>query len=158
MAESKYLNRGGLEYLWSKVKSWINTWKQTNFGSGTYSVGSGHSLSVLDAITDYNPDSNIGTRIEVDDFQIISAKLLVSAEVSTARLTKPHGIAIIQKRTTLTKPEIATNRSGEDISVMILTIQEANNTTYLRQNYATYKDGDTINAAQGSGSITILFW
>lgn len=54
MAESKYLDRGGLEYLWSKVKSYISsylktsnisdlssfltTWKQINIGNGSYFV------------------------------------------------------------------------------------------------------------------------
>lgn len=41
MADKNYLDRGGLEHTWAKIKSWIQTylgsWKTTNFGSGTYS-------------------------------------------------------------------------------------------------------------------------
>ena len=41
MANKQYLDKGGLEHAWSKIKSWIQTylssWKTTNFGIGTYS-------------------------------------------------------------------------------------------------------------------------
>lgn len=59
MASKKYLDKGGLEHTWTKIKSWVNTqlagkansshthtysqitdlssWKTTNFGTGTYS-------------------------------------------------------------------------------------------------------------------------
>ena len=59
MANSKYLDGGGLQRAWDRIKSWVNTqlagkanashthtysqitdlstWKTTNFGSGTYS-------------------------------------------------------------------------------------------------------------------------
>lgn len=41
MASKKYLDKGGLEHAWAKIKSWIQTylssWKTTSFGSGTYS-------------------------------------------------------------------------------------------------------------------------
>ena len=40
MANKQYLDKGGLEHAWSKIKSWIQTylssWKTTNFGTGTY--------------------------------------------------------------------------------------------------------------------------
>ena len=44
MASKKYLDGGGLEHVWAKIKSYLNTWiadwKTTSFGSGTISVGS----------------------------------------------------------------------------------------------------------------------
>lgn len=36
MAESKYLDGGGLQRAWDRIKAYLTTWKTTNFGSGTY--------------------------------------------------------------------------------------------------------------------------
>ena len=65
---NKYLDQGGVEHLWSKIKSWANTqlsgkansshthtysqitnlstWKTNNFGSGSYSISSGYGFTV----------------------------------------------------------------------------------------------------------------
>lgn len=37
MADKKYLDGGGLAHLWDKIKSYLTTWKTSNFGTGTYS-------------------------------------------------------------------------------------------------------------------------
>ena len=37
MADKKYLDQGGLTHLWDKIKSYLTTWKASNFGTGTYS-------------------------------------------------------------------------------------------------------------------------
>lgn len=75
MATSKYLDQGGVERLWSRIKSYISsqvsslntkidgkansshthtygqitnlsTWKTNNFGSGSYSISSGYAITV----------------------------------------------------------------------------------------------------------------
>ena len=38
---NKYLDQGGLTHLWDKIKSYLEAWKTSNFGTGTYSnIGS----------------------------------------------------------------------------------------------------------------------
>lgn len=59
MAESKYLDGGGLTHLWSKIKAYYDaylvTWKTSNFGTGTYNnsgklyAESGAIVEVLDS-------------------------------------------------------------------------------------------------------------
>ena len=38
MATGKYLDGGGLAHLWDKIKSYLTTWKTSNFGAGTYEI------------------------------------------------------------------------------------------------------------------------
>lgn len=38
MADKKYLDKGGLAHLWDKIKSYLTTWKTSNFGTGTGSL------------------------------------------------------------------------------------------------------------------------
>lgn len=82
MADKNYLDRGGLEHTWAKIKSWVNTqlagkanlshthtysqitdlssWKTTNFGSGTINVDDASRINVNDMlqIHGFNPDTS----------------------------------------------------------------------------------------------------
>lgn len=46
MAESKYLDQGGVQHLWDKIKQYLSSWKTSNFGSGTIKVSADTILCV----------------------------------------------------------------------------------------------------------------
>lgn len=51
MANKQYLDKGGLERVWDRIKSYLTTWKTTNFGSGTYTNSGSLTISSSGSVT-----------------------------------------------------------------------------------------------------------
>ena len=86
---------GGLEHLWAKIKDWlegwITTWKQTNFGTGTYS-NSG-SITIPSNIDVSFDNVAISTKIiKVDVAFSIGCRASMTNSVT---LETDHGICFI---------------------------------------------------------------
>lgn len=92
MASKNYLDRGGLEHTWAKIKSWIQTylssWKTTNFGSGT--------------INNTGSISNSGDLLVNSDFELgyEDSEVIIEAQARTGQnqitINKGHGIKVVR--------------------------------------------------------------
>lgn len=96
MADKKYLDEGGLTHLWEKIKSYLETWKTSNFGTGTYS-NNGQLNIVNGTIT---AKGNVGLTSyavngSVSDF-VIGSQQSNSTSVYLNLTGVPHGIKIVQ--------------------------------------------------------------
>ena len=169
----RYVSKENLSQFWGGVKSWINsyltTWKQTNFGSGTYSVGSGssltieegHSLNVGKVIT--NDSIRAGEKLEFNDFQIVYTS--GTARNQAVRITKPHGFMMLVKNITgdLLTSKLIKNESGSSITVLRMSffmstsdgITKVSKTSSLD----SVENGSTLStSALETAFLCLLFW
>lgn len=80
---------GGLTHLWDKIKSYLTTWKVSNFGTGTYENNGKIKVSGKVTLTSYTTDES---RV---DFVVGSQK--TSSTTATLDLTGVlHGVKMVQ--------------------------------------------------------------
>lgn len=59
---SKFLDNTGLSHLWSKIKSYLISWKSENFGSGTYNNRGNFNIATSKSNFQIDTGGNIITR------------------------------------------------------------------------------------------------
>ena len=160
MAEKKYLDRGGLEHAWDRIKSYLTTWKTTNFGSGTYlnsgSLLIGQNIAIEAGYTlILNQATRIGTRFSVDNLEIVNAR-----EASAQQpfyILKTRGMAIIYKYVTMFANVVARNNSGVTITLGAISLYP--DESGIVQSSFVYKEiANMQDVTLESGRIHLLFW
>lgn len=95
MANKKYLDGGGLEHAWAKIKNWISLWKITSFGSGAY-----NNTGTITVSNNLNVASNVQISGELQVI-IDTPKFTgdyTTGSTYTVTITRRHGMIYILPR------------------------------------------------------------
>lgn len=177
MASKKYLDQGGVSHLWDKIKSWISSylvtsnisdlnsymddWKATNFGSGSYTVSSSSSLSIRN---DSSVTLNRESQIDLDDDKFVikgSGEIRVASNRFT--ITRRFGIALLfnSRADGQEMNTDITNDSGEELRVIAISVTSKAGTALRVQNKtvgAYYTGSYTLSIPLTHGVPTLIMW
>lgn len=157
---------GGLQRTWDRIKSYLTTWKTTNFGSGTYSnsgklnMYNGSSLTLAENFeveivntTIMNQPTRLGTRIRIQNgFEIINA--LQSSIQQLFLIYETRGMAVVYKQVSLFAKTIA--RNATNIALRVASISLSDGTTEASFVYQTVAVNQNVELEKGD--IHLLFW
>ena len=144
--EKKFLDAGGLEHAWDKIKTWLGSWKTNQFGN----------MSVVNNRQNYTP-------VEVefgDDFTFYRSDMISSSE--SLEINTLFGFAVIGKADTniglITRANNKTNRSLK----FIVTCYGSGegNADVSRLDSVTVAPGSTESLKNYMNLVTVavLFW
>lgn len=152
MADSKYLDGGGLQRVWDRIKSylnaWISGWKTTNFGSGTYDNQLGLKISTGD-------DKNSLVEIKVDD-KFAICEFENSTIFDSCKIITPAGIAVLKSKGAIQAYANVENKTAYTIDMNAIQIQSVDGalTANLYREVLSANEEMQITNSYG----TLLFW
>ena len=144
MAESKYLDGGGLTHLWSKIKEYLGTWKTSNFGIGTY-----NNTGQIDC---YNSDLNFIN----SNLNFINSNISVgNTAVRSYTITRTSGLVVLvsqQGKITIQ------NDSGLKIYICYLNAEYNGSETNSQLAEVIINNGSSSLIGINNTTAVLMFW